>query len=135
VRDRKIAIRIYVRYGLLMLPGTLLLVLGMVFVQRWLGFPNWYIWCVTGLWLLKELILFPFVWQSYDFERPGISRSLIGERAEAREKLDPLGYVQVGGELWKAENAAAAEVIYPGERVRILQRDGLKLIVERDDAH
>jgi membrane protein implicated in regulation of membrane protease activity len=133
VRRRKIAVRIYVRYALLMLPGTLLLALGMTAAQRWLDFPVWYIWCVLGLWLLKEAILFPFVWESYDFDRPGISRALVGERGEARQRLDPSGYIQVGGELWKAEKTPAEKVIYPGEKVRIVRRDGLRLIVERFD--
>ncbi len=54
--------------------------------------------------------------------------ALIGETGEAMDSLDPLGRVQVLGEIWNAESLSG--VIGKGEKVTIKEMRNLKLYVE-----
>jgi len=61
-------------------------------------------------------------------ERPTIDPSrVVGEIAEVRTPLTPQGSVYALGELWTAESDTPVQ---PGERVRVIARDGLILRVE-----
>jgi membrane-bound serine protease (ClpP class) len=55
--------------------------------------------------------------------------TLIGKTAEVRSTLSPTGMVQVAGELWSAELEGDAMEIAPGDRVEVIQVDGLRLKV------
>jgi membrane-bound serine protease (ClpP class) len=61
--------------------------------------------------------------------RPVVSGSegLLAERAEAIEAFETRGLVRVHGELW---DATSRTPVRAGQRVRILSRDGLTLLVE-----
>jgi membrane-bound serine protease (ClpP class) len=61
--------------------------------------------------------------------RPVVSggEALLAERAEAIESFDARGMVRVHGELW---NATTRTPVRQGQRLRILSRDGLTLVVE-----
>jgi membrane-bound serine protease (ClpP class) len=61
--------------------------------------------------------------------RPVVSGSegLLAERAEAVEAFESRGLVRVHGELW---DATSRTPVRAGQRVRILSRDGLTLLVE-----
>lgn len=53
---------------------------------------------------------------------------LIGEIGRARTDIDPEGQVQVHGEIW---SAYADEPIPSGERIRVVEVDGLQVKVEK----
>jgi membrane-bound ClpP family serine protease len=53
----------------------------------------------------------------------------VGERAEVVRACDPEGRVRFRGEVWRARSAQPAAV---GETVRVLDTEGLTLVVERD---
>lgn len=55
------------------------------------------------------------------------SEAMIGEIGEARTALEPQGTVFVHGELWSAE---ASSAVAPGQKVRVVSVDGLRLDVE-----
>ncbi len=55
------------------------------------------------------------------------SETLIGAGAVVATPCRPLGQVRIDGELWRASCGAGAEA---GERVRVVGRDGLTLLVE-----
>ena len=55
------------------------------------------------------------------------AETLIGSVAEVATPCRPNGQVRIGGELWRARCEAGAD---PGERVRVISRDGLTLFVE-----
>ena len=55
--------------------------------------------------------------------------ALIGQLGEARTDVYQEGSVQVGGELWSARSDYAIPL---GSEVRIVQRDGFVLVVERN---
>ena len=130
VELRNIPVRIYWRYLLLTIPGVVILMLILMIVEHWVAMPAWLFWTVIFLWLAKEVIIFPFVWQAHDPKRPGLSRSMIGARGLVKERLDPVGYIQVAGELWKAELIETERQIEKGEHVIVVRMEGLKLFVD-----
>ena len=129
VKLRDIPGRIYLRYLLLMIPGAVILILFLIILEHWVAMPAWLFWTVIFLWLAKEVVIFPFVWHAHDPQRPGISRTMIGALGIVKERLDPAGYIQVAGELWKAEHFETAQPIEKGERVRVVKMKGLRLFV------
>jgi membrane-bound serine protease (ClpP class) len=61
-------------------------------------------------------------------EQPSIDIShVVGKVAEVRTVLDPQGSVYALGELWTARSDTRVK---PGERVRVIGREGLILVVE-----
>ena len=122
---------IYLRYILLNIPGLAAVILILIIIQHWVVLPGWLFWSIIGFWVVKDALLFPFVWRAYDWERPGRSRSMIGERGIAKERLAPAGYVQVRGELWRAVIIDDGPAIEMGQSVKIVKMDGLTLFVEQ----
>jgi membrane protein implicated in regulation of membrane protease activity len=57
---------------------------------------------------------------------------MVGRRGIAQQSLDPAGYVRINGELWLAEISGEEEFIEKGEKIRVRQVKGLKLIVHRE---
>jgi len=128
-RLKEIPSRVYIRYGLLATPGTVVLVLVLIVVQNWVSLPFWLWVTLIFLWIAKEVILFPFTWRAYDSNGSEVSSSMIGERGRTRERLAPTGYIQVQSELWKAEIMPGESSIEKDKWVRILKREGLILFV------
>ena len=126
--------RVYVKYTLVNIPEIALLAVILVLAGRWISIPAWLFWTVIGLSLAKDIILFPFVWRAYDSKDPGSIRSLIGQRGTALEQLAPEGYIRVQGELWKAAAGPGHPPIEKGKTVRVVNAEGLKVFVIRDDA-
>jgi membrane-bound serine protease (ClpP class) len=56
--------------------------------------------------------------------------SLIGQTGEAKTEVLDKGSVQVESELWSARSTKA---IPAGSRIRVVDREGFTLVVERDD--
>ena len=59
---------------------------------------------------------------------------MIGKRGLAREKLAPIGYIRVQGELWQAEIMPGEPSIEKDKWVRIKKIEGLKLFVVTEKA-
>jgi len=133
-RFKKIPSRVYIRYGLLTIPGTVVLILVLIVVRNWVEIPFWLQVTFIFLWIAKEVILFPFVWRAYDHTRSEVSRSMIGERGLTRQKLAPAGYIRVQGELWKAEKMPGEPPIEKDKWVRVIKIEGLKLSVIPENA-
>jgi len=55
---------------------------------------------------------------------------LVGQSGQAKTEIREIGSAQVAGELWSARSE---KVIPAGSRVRVINREGFTLIVERDD--
>jgi membrane protein implicated in regulation of membrane protease activity len=124
--------RVVLRYALIQLPFAALLVVVLIMVRRWVDLPIWLVGAIVVLWVIKEIVLFPFVWRSYDPERPARSGSIEGARGIAVDDLHPSGYVEIGAELWKAEVVGGAAPIKRGEHVRVSGIRGLTLLVKPD---
>jgi membrane-bound ClpP family serine protease len=121
--------RIVVRYGLFQIPDLLILVLILFVLQRWVD-PSWWLYGVIGgLWVAKEIFVFPFVWNAYEQPRPGETKSLIGMEGVAEERLAPSGYIRIHGELWQSEVMGMEAPIEKGETVLVKGAYGLTLLV------
>jgi membrane protein implicated in regulation of membrane protease activity len=129
MNKKKWSSRILVRYWLLQLPALALLVLILVFAQRWVDLPSWIFWGALAIWVLKDAVLYPFVWRAYDWDHAADSNPMLGARGTAKERLAPLGYVQVRGELWQAELTEGSRPVEEGEPILVEEIRGLTLIV------
>jgi membrane protein implicated in regulation of membrane protease activity len=121
--------RIVLRYMLLQLPGLAFLVVLLILIRRWVALSAWFTGGVIALWILKDLILFPFVWRAYDWEAHERAHPMIGLRGYASDRLDPEGYIRVRGELWRAKLEKGAVAVEKGQPIRIQGVRGLTLIV------
>lgn len=117
-----------IRYILLQVPGTLLLVFGLELLRHFFEFPAWIVWAGAGIWAAKDAALFPFLWRAYEPRSDTISDILRGREGIVIQRLEPNGAVRVRGERWRArtDSGKAAEI---GTRIRIEQVEGLTLIV------
>lgn len=122
---------IYIRYILLNIPELAAVTLILIIIHHWVVLPLWLFWSIIGFWIVKDAVLFPFIWRAYDWERPGRSRAMVGERGTAKERLAPAGYVQVHGELWRAVKTNDGPSIEMGQAVKIVKMEGLTLFVEQ----
>ncbi|MCS6906648.1 MAG: nodulation protein NfeD [Anaerolineales bacterium] len=64
--------------------------------------------------------------------RMGIE-SVIGKQGEVKAEINPVGSVQVGGELWTAELQPGQKPIPVGSRVEVIGKQGIRLYVKEVD--
>lgn len=127
--------RIVLRYVSFQLFGLAAFVIVLLLIRKWVyDFPFWVFLLLTFLWIVKDALLFPLFWKAYDWESGSRTLSMVGLTAVARERLDPSGYVEVRGELWKATVKKGAGKVEKGERVRIQGKKGLTLFVMHDES-
>ena len=124
--------QVIIRYSLFQIPGVILFSLALIFLQRWLGFSWWIVWSLLGLWVGKDVVLFPFVWRAYEEGNEDEAVSLTGASAVAEQRLDPVGYVRIGGELWRAELHPDALPVEAGKVVKVIEHRGMTLIVKEE---
>jgi membrane protein implicated in regulation of membrane protease activity len=79
---------------------------------------------VLPIWVLEL-----FAWnRTVKHRRKAVgAQTLIGKDAVVSTPCRPVGQVRLNGEIWEARCAAGAS---PGDRVRVIGRDGLTLVVE-----
>jgi membrane protein implicated in regulation of membrane protease activity len=100
--------------------------------RSWVGFPDWAAAGIIALWVIKDVVMFPFVRIAYQPGSRGGPTRLIGERGTAQDALLPSGDVRISAELWRAELRPGSPPVEPGDRVRVLAVHGLTLVVEPD---
>jgi len=123
--------RVVLRYASLQLPGWILLILLLLLAERWFDLSAWTMLAIIVFWIGKDVVMFPFVWRAYDQNPSRVAAyRMIGERAVAKERLCPSGYVQVHGELWQAELMSDAVTVEKGQSVRVQEVRGLTLLVQ-----
>lgn len=129
--------RVALRYLAFQAPGWAVAAVVAWLVLRWgllpAEAPRWAVWAAVGVWILKDWILFPFVWRAY-LPSSAISedgRVGAGALGKARQALDDSGYVEIGGELWRARCTPESPPVAAGDSVRVVDREGLTLLVER----
>lgn len=121
--------RVWLRYLLLQAPGWAAVALSAEILHRWIGVSRLVGFVVVAVWVLKDFVLFPWVWRAYETSEPEAARRIIGARGTVARRLAPGGWIRVGGELWRA-TAPAGAVLEPGSEVRVVDVDGLELRVE-----
>ena len=95
----RLTLKVVLRYALIQLPGTVLLVLVILLINRWwVTVSLWLGLGIVGLAVVKDLVLFPLLCRSYIGNDPDDPSSMIGRRGIVIGRLDPEGYVRVHGE-------------------------------------
>jgi membrane-bound ClpP family serine protease len=128
--SEKITGRIVFRYFCIQLIGTLAFILVLILVRRWIELPFWLFVSIAAVWIVKDMILFPFVWRAYDWDREEKTSPMVGMQGIVQQRLDPTGYIQVRGELWQATVADKQTPVDTGKAVRVTGIKGLMLFVE-----
>ena len=72
---------------------------------------------------------FFWIWLSQRHRVKVGAETLIGARAEVVAPCRPVGQVRIQGELWRARCEGNADI---GDTVRVVERRGLTLLVERE---
>ena len=114
------------KYILLQVPSLALVIALLVILRRYYDFPLLYTWAVVVAWVAKDVILYPFVWRAYDSSP---QKAMVGLTGKAKEAMDPSGYVEIRGELWRAHVEEGSAPIRAGEMVEVGDVRGLTLIV------
>ena len=101
--------------------------------RSWVGLPEWAAAGIVAVWVIMDVVMFPFVRIAYQPGSGGGGASLIGARGTAQDALRPSGYVRISAELWRAELEPGANPVEAGDRVRVTGIRGLTLVVEPDE--
>jgi len=116
------------RYVLWQAPSWVAVTAALV-ALRWLAsLPAWIVPVGVAAVIAKDLAMYRVLRPTLE---PPPAR-LLGARGRAVERLAPVGYVRVDGELWRAE--AAGGEIAAGADIVVREASGLTLRVERADA-
>ena len=124
--------RVFARYWVFQLPGIFLAVVVLSVLVHWELVTTGLAAVLLGFWVLKDLVLFPFVRIGYErSSRPAGADALVGAVGVVQEPVSARreGWVRVGPELWRAVAEGAAEVPR-GAAVRVVSVRGLVLCVE-----
>lgn len=119
------------KYIALHLAELFTLVLALILVRHFFGIPTWSMIVIMIVWILKDIVLFPMVWKAYAYNDNRPVKDLMGLEATVTHSLDPVGYVRVHGELWRAEVSDRQRPAKRGERMKVIESSGMTLIVER----
>ncbi len=129
---RRWPFRVILRYTLFQIPEIFLLMVVLYGLHRWFSVPGWILVTVLGVWIIKDIILFFFIWRAYEIPISGQDPRLEGVVGVAIEALNPQGYVEINGELWKAQSKNK-EFIPAQETVTVVDHKGLLLIVKQHE--
>ena len=124
--------KIVLRYALLQIPFTALVVVVLILMRKWVDLPIWFVCALVALLVIKDIALYPFVWRAYDPDSPALTNRMEGARGIAIEDLHPTGYVEIGAERWQAEVIGGGPSIRRGQRVKVHGIRGLTLLVQVD---
>ena len=118
------------RYTAFQVPGWLLAALAGWWLRDSLAAPLWLAAGVPLAWAIKDYALYPMLRSAYEADYRQRIEHLIGAEGTAVEPLDPIGYVRVRGELWRA--TAPTGPVPRGSTVEVVSAaDRLTLAVER----
>lgn len=126
--------RVWLRYAAFQLPEGVIVALALWGLHSFLGWPTPVVWGLLVAWIVKEIVLYPFVKRAYDNSpsRHVGAEHMLGATGIADEDLDPEGYVRVRGELWRAELLGRGPVIR-GAAVAVHAVRDLTLLVRPDE--
>jgi membrane-bound serine protease (ClpP class) len=90
---------------------------------------GWGVAAVSAAAALEVAEIFFWIWLSKRYRIQVGAETLVGARAVVVTPCRPSGQVRVQGELWQATCPEGAD---PGETVRVVELDGLTLLVRRE---
>ena len=125
-----ISSRIILRYIYFQIPALVVLVIVLLFIKKTIYVPTWAIIVIFVSWIVKDIIMFPKVWRSYDTKKSGHEERLIGVKGVVVDELNPEGFVKIKGELWRAEIEGTNTSVKKGEEIKVIRVENMKLIVD-----
>ncbi len=123
--------RSILKYALIHLAELVLVIVVLIFARYFLGIPSWVVPTAVVLWVVKDVALFPRVRRAYEYGDNRPTKGLVGLEATVIDVLDPVGYVKVRGELWRAEIRDGRQPVAVGQKTTVVDIQGMTLIVER----
>jgi len=124
---RRVKISILIKYVLFQIPDLLLLILVLLILKRLIHISWGIFWSLPPLWIVKDVILFPFLWNAYADMISLTNDPLIGAEGVVMEKCKSSSFVLVRGELWQARVNKEKSLINKGDRILVTGRTGLVL--------
>ena len=122
--------RVLTRYALFQIPDLILLGLGLAAAVHWWSLPVVAAYALFGLWIVKDITMFPLLRVAYQTDGSSVADRLDGAIGVVTQSLDPAGYVSVASELWSAEAPFESATVAVGSTVRVVGIRGLTLLVE-----
>ena len=116
------------RYLVLQVPGVLVAAVVASLLWTSSAVSGWVALAAFAAWVVKDIVLYPFVKSAYETTVSSGADRLIGETATAATILQPNGRVRVRGEFWNARLQDGGRVD-AGCRVVVVASDGLTLVV------
>ena len=121
--------RTRLRYAALQLPGIFVVCLIAWGAVRWADVPPGLAYAGIALWILKDAVMFRFVWRAFNTRDDNGLHEIRGRIGTVEEALAPEGRVRVGSERWRAVGVPGETPPAIGERVRVVDIEGLRLTV------
>lgn len=113
---------VLIKYAFFQIPETAIFIIALLIIDRWVNIPFWYFWSFAALWLLKDIISFPFLWFAVTNTVSENQYPRIGAEGIALDKCAPKGHVNLQGECWQAETTESGINIGKGEHVVVTGR-------------
>ncbi|HXV80832.1 MAG TPA: NfeD family protein [Candidatus Binatia bacterium] len=117
------------KYALFQVPGWIAAAIVLLGLVEWFSLPLWAAFGLLGLWVIKDIVLYPIVRAAYESDVKTGVEQLVGEKGVAQERLNPRGMVRIRGELWRAEAEPGEQRIEPNSKIKVTAARGLTLIV------
>lgn len=118
---------------MLQIPGLFIAGVTLFVLVRWTSLSEPVAWGLFGLWVLKDVALYPIVRVGYDDHAgSGGVDGMLGATGVTQEALalGASGTVHIGPERWSARLASGADPLPAGARVRVVAVQDLTLLVE-----
>lgn len=121
--------RVTLKYFLLQLPALALVLFVIHHINERFELPLMMTWGTIAAWIVKDILILPLVWRSYESRGESAMEKMRGRRGTVHRRLEPAGMIKIGGELWQGEVKGAPSIIEAGEPVTVVGHEGLKLLV------
>ena len=119
-----------IRYSLFQIPSLTIVILIVFTINHWYVLDKVIIALIILVWILKDIIIFPFVWKAYSHKDRDKSKTILNQKGIAVDTISPKGFVKIDGEIWQAEAVESQEPIQKGQIVEVVELNGLKIKVK-----
>ena len=123
--------KILIKYILLEIPDLAILLILLSVLSKFFNISTCLMITIIFIWIAKDIILFPKVWKAYDSNNPSPIEQLIGMEGIVMHPPNPVGYIKVKGELWKAEIRNHKYPVSKGDEIKVCAVKGTTLIIEK----
>jgi membrane protein implicated in regulation of membrane protease activity len=116
------------RYIFFQIPELLLTIVAAYIVKYFIDYPAWIAYTIIAGSILKDFILYHFIWPSYIPHKKDDISKMTGKECIAVEDFSEWGKVRFQGELWRAHSKSPVK---KGDRLIIQKIKGLNLFVDK----